>query len=131
MPILLDLRNYKIFCTCTIQTFSCLDFEPQISLVAFTSCDINSTTVVLTYDRLATKQIIYDICFYKVINTLDVLYVCDVIIKINVRYVIINRFLRYIYTVNFAPLTGILPSHTATYDKHAKTGQSLPHIAIM
>ena len=27
---------------------------------------------------------------------LDVLYVCDVIIKINVRYVIINRFLRYI-----------------------------------
>ena len=28
--------------------------------------------------------------------TLDVLYVCDVIIKINVRYVIINRFLRYI-----------------------------------
>ena len=28
--------------------------------------------------------------------SLDVLYVCDVIIKINVRYVIINRFLRYI-----------------------------------
>ena len=28
---------------------------------------------------------------------LDVLYVCDVIIKINVRYVIINRFLRYIH----------------------------------
>ena len=27
---------------------------------------------------------------------LDVLYVCDVIIKINVRYVFINRFLRYI-----------------------------------
>ena len=27
---------------------------------------------------------------------LDVLYVCDVIININVRYVIINRFLRYI-----------------------------------
>ena len=69
MPILLDLRNYKIFCSCTIQTFSCLDFEPQISLVAFTSCDINSTTVVLTYDRLATKQILYDIYFYEVINT--------------------------------------------------------------
>ena len=27
--------------------------------------------------------------------SLDVLYVCDVMIKINVRYVIINRFLRY------------------------------------
>ena len=32
----------------------------------------------------------------QVKKSLDVLYVCDVIIKINVRYVIINRFLRYI-----------------------------------
>ena len=31
-----------------------------------------------------------------VAEILDVLYVCDVIIKIDVRYVIINRFLRYI-----------------------------------
>ena len=31
------------------------------------------------------------------LTNLDVLYVCDVIIKINVRYVIINRFLRYKY----------------------------------
>ena len=30
------------------------------------------------------------------VMSLDVLYVCDVIIKISVRYVIINRFLRYI-----------------------------------
>ena len=64
-------------------------------------------------------------------KVLDVLYVCDVIIKINVRYVIINRFLRYIYTVNFAPLTGFLPLHTAPYVKHEKAGQLLPHIAIM
>ena len=35
-------------------------------------------------------------------QTLDVLYVCDVIIKINVRYVIINRFLRYMHTVKLA-----------------------------
>ena len=34
--------------------------------------------------------------YYVRIYPLDVLYVCDVIIKINVRYVIINRFLRYI-----------------------------------
>ena len=33
-----------------------------------------------------------------------------------------------LHTVNFAPLTGILPSHTATYVKHEKAGQSLPHI---
>ena len=39
-------------------------------------------------------------------KVLDVLYVCDVIIKINVRYVIINRFLRYVHTVKLATCGG-------------------------
>ena len=46
----------------------------------------------------------------------------------NQRTIRIYKSFLTLHTVNFAPLTGILPSHTAIYVKHEKAGQSLPHI---
>ena len=64
------------------------DLLPFYKNIHYVHCQYYKTCDLLPfYENI--ESIIQDIC-------LDVLYVCDVILKINVRYVIINRFLRYI-----------------------------------